>query len=806
MNLHNFNSINKSRKIYVNMLSSISGDNLTIKPDERRNLLLEVSGNNNIFIKKGDTSYNLSNLITGATSSIVSGSDASFSNIDVSRNLNPLIDNSGSLGSVLKRWGNAYIRDISATNMSISGNINISGNIFNVRQIIPQVTNDISTSLGSTSNTWQKAFISDLSNIATINGTTWPITTSGTIGPTGPTGPIGPTGPTGPTGPPGPTGLTGPAGPTGPSGPTGPAGSAGTRGPTGASGTIVPPLTSDTTNSRITTNQRIYQNISGDISWNDVNGDYVLAKDAYPSLNPVSSGRTTISKTNTRTRSSSDGGINDCCWSPELSMFVGLSSNIGHTIWSRNGINWNSNYIGGNTDLNTYWNAICWSRERAIFVAVDMNGRVMTSINGIDWIFRIRFLTAFWTGVCWSKELGIFVGVGNTGDGNRVITSYNGIEWTRQTGIPAYYCSCVCWSPELRIFVVLNSESQNFVITSSNGINWSQSSSPNFLARSVCWSSELGIFVAVGGNSPGVAMVSNNGINWTTYNMVWTGSPWKVCWAPELKLFIAPSNSGTVLFINTSTDGINWIPITYTGDLKNYRNITWSPELGIFVALSTSGGNGAIHTVLTSSLRGRPPTSYNVFDSSFNSIAENGNWTFLNLNAITLTANGSAVSSDDRIKHNEINITNGLDIIDQLCPKFYQKTQVMLDTNYNGDLSGYKWNYEAGLIAQELLQINDISHVVSGGDYYEEKYNLITQTNDMSYNTNESSYYEVSKNLIPRPYNVNYNSIFIYELAAIKELHAKVKSQELTILNQQNIVNSLITKIETLENKRSISK
>jgi hypothetical protein len=49
-----------------------------------------------------------------------------------------------------------------------------------------------------------------------------------------------------------------------------------------------------------------------------------------------------------------------------------------------------------------------------------------------------------------------------------------------------------------------------------------------------------------------------------------------------------------------------------------------SPEQGLFVAVSNSGSN----RVMTSSLKGRPPTSYNVFDSNFNSIDESGNWTF----------------------------------------------------------------------------------------------------------------------------------------------------------------------------------
>ena len=108
----------------------------------------------------------------------------------------------------------------------------------------------------------------------------------------------------------------------------------------------------------------------------------------------------------------------------------------------------------------------------------------------------------------------------------------------------------------------------------------------------------------------------------------------------------------------------------------------------------------------------------------------------------------------------------------------------MLDASYNGDLSGYIWNYEAGLIAQELLQISDLSFVVGGGDIYDSSANL----------------------LIPEKYYVNYNSVFTYGLAAIQELHTKVKTQEMTILSLQieilevkTIMNSLITRVQALE-------
>ena len=57
--LHQFNPGRKSWKMYSKELTSISGDDLTITPYDGQNLILEVSGNGNILVKKGDVSYNL---------------------------------------------------------------------------------------------------------------------------------------------------------------------------------------------------------------------------------------------------------------------------------------------------------------------------------------------------------------------------------------------------------------------------------------------------------------------------------------------------------------------------------------------------------------------------------------------------------------------------------------------------------------------------------------------------------------------------------------------------------------------------
>jgi hypothetical protein len=885
MSLHNLNTPNKQWLMYLNTLSSISGNDLTIKPDTRRNLLLEVSANNNIFIKKGDISYNLTNYITG---------DVSFSNVDVSMNLNPLLPNNSNLGLPGKLWGNAYIRDISVTNISISGNMTISGTISNVIQIIPRLANDISSSLGSATNIWQRAFIRDLSNITSINGRTWPIT----VVPTGPVGPPGPAGSTG-LGQTGPTGLTGPA------------------------GTTTTATWRDISNLTLTTNHRIYQNINRkpiyernsniqswnwhrtnalslgkslasilnatqneeirllistetfiggrrilnntnngtslawrwitgdpwnytnwdtgepgtteevvkmhlngkwhdwplngfethavymsyveveDPSWNAVIGYYGLAKDAYPSLNPLSSGELAVRTLTTRDIGANGAAAwNAICWSPELRIFVvGSYTGIG-IMTSTNGINWTTSSVASGASKGT----ICWSPKLRLFVAVYWNGYAMTSNNGIIWNQGTTFGTAAWYGACWAPELEIFVAVGLVGTNNRVMTSRDGLNWTRGTNIPQSDWISVVWSPELRIFVAVSvGSTANFAMTSSDGIYWTMITNAlfNYAWKGLCWSPQLGIFVAIANLNR--VMTSNNGINWNIYTSgPPSGSETSLSWSPQLKLFFSTSNSGTIA---TSSNGINWTTRTSTG--TGYRCSCWSPELGIFVSPSING------YVLTSSLKGRPPTSYNVFDSSFNRINENGRWDFSNINVTALTVDNVSVVSDDRLKHNEIVIANGLNIIDRLTPKFYQKTQVLLDASYNGDLSAYSWSHEAGLIAQEVLQISDISYVVGGGDYYEQTYNLITQTQDLSANCFEPSnnYYEVSNNyyepsannyeisynLIAQAYNLNYNSVFVYGLAAIKELHTKVKAQESTILNQKNIISSLLARIQALE-------
>ena len=128
-------------------------------------------------------------------------------------------------------------------------------------------------------------------------------------------------------------------------------------------------------------------------------------------------------------------------------------------------------------------------------------------------------------------------------------------------------------------------------------------------------------------------------------------------------------------------------------------------------------------------------------------------------------SSGTILTSDDRIKHNEKIISNGLSLIDQLQPKQYFKTKTIYDASHDFDLDasgnpidasgnklveGNDYTIENGIIAQSIKDIPDLKHVVKG----DEEQGILS---------------------------VDYNSIHCTHIAATRELHQKVKTLEETV-------------------------
>ena len=118
--------------------------------------------------------------------------------------------------------------------------------------------------------------------------------------------------------------------------------------------------------------------------------------------------------------------------------------------------------------------------------------------------------------------------------------------------------------------------------------------------------------------------------------------------------------------------------------------------------------------------------------------------------------------SDDRLKHNEVNIINALDTINKLKAQTYDMTSDLKTEDFKGELQEGTYRTLSGFIAQEVYQIPELKHAVQVGDI------------DATEN----------KNI----WKLDYNSLFTFSLAAIQELSKKVE----WLTNENNSLKSTI--------------
>ena len=156
-------------------------------------------------------------------------------------------------------------------------------------------------------------------------------------------------------------------------------------------------------------------------------------------------------------------------------------------------------------------------------------------------------------------------------------------------------------------------------------------------------------------------------------------------------------------------------------------------------------------------------------------------------------------NSDDRLKHDELDISNAFNIVQQLQPKIYKKTRKMFNSfqhsyidssgnkvyqtiperdYYTGNIiyientgnigeKGNDWFYEAGLIAQDVYAIDELKEFIQVGN-------------------EENIWY------------LNYNNIFVYSIACLKELILKSKALEnknTLIKNKNTLIKNKLNEI-----------
>ncbi|MCP4584579.1 hypothetical protein, partial [Pseudoalteromonas sp.] len=256
-------------------------------------------------------------------------------------------------------------------------------------------------------------------------------------------------------------------------------------------------------------------------------------------------------------------------WSPEQEIFVAVSAD-GDAMTSPDGITWTSRTIEA-----SYWFDVVWSAELGIFVAVSYDGTnlVSTSPDGVTWTSRTAAAAHSWDAIAWSPEQRILVAVSDDGT---VMSSPDGITWTSRTAAAANDWNDVTWSPELGIFVAVADSGASRVMTSPDGITWtSRTAAAANDWNDVEWAPELGLFVAVAESGTDRIMTSPDGITWTSGSAS-ENIPWSnIVWSPELGIFCVVGSSGSNR-VMTSAQMEGYLNVLTTTEITTVSTATYT--------------------------------------------------------------------------------------------------------------------------------------------------------------------------------------------------------------------------------------
>ena len=119
-------------------------------------------------------------------------------------------------------------------------------------------------------------------------------------------------------------------------------------------------------------------------------------------------------------------------------------------------------------------------------------------------------------------------------------------------------------------------------------------------------------------------------------------------------------------------------------------------------------------------------------------------------------------ASDRRLKLNEKPLVNALAVINRLEPVEYDQTHMLVD-QYTSDTPQY---HQCGFIAQSVEQIDELRHVVLGGEMGEDGKDSLR--------------------------GLNNNALFTHAVKAIQELSKIVEAQQAHIDKYMKIIYALI--------------
>ena len=205
--------------------------------------------------------------------------------------------------------------------------------------------------------------------------------------------------------------------------------------------------------------------------------------------------------------------------------------------------------------------------------------------TGTKWTARTGGADNDWRSVTYGN--GMFVAVSVTGTNNRVMTSTDGINWTARTTGGNSWQSVTYGNG---MFVAVASSGTDRVMTSTDGITWTtRPGAPGNQWVAVTYGNGLFVAVAVTDTGNNRVMTSPDGINWTARTSAANNSWASVTYGNGM--FVAVSYTGSLNDrVMTSPDGITWTIRDTSGKNNSWRSVTYGN--GLFVAVASNGTSG----------------------------------------------------------------------------------------------------------------------------------------------------------------------------------------------------------------------
>jgi len=160
----------------------------------------------------------------------------------------------------------------------------------------------------------------------------------------------------------------------------------------------------------------------------------------------------------------------------------------------------------------------------------------------------------------------------------------------------------------------------------------------------------------------------------------------------------------------------------------------------------------------------------------------------MTVNNGTVTAGGTVLTSDDRIKHNETDISNSLITIKKLRPTKYFKTLEIYDAshNFNLDSSGNPLDESGNIITSGIE--DESGNIITSG--------IETETGFIAQRVKEiDELQHLVKGENKKVLSLNYIGIIPYNTKAIQELDEIQQSEKTKLATAETKITSLETQL-----------